>query len=125
MSEILTNLYLGDINTAENNAGKNIIIINCAKEIESTQYDYKINLFDGSNGNDFEDEIEKAVKIIDEHMTNDKILLVHCMAGVSRSATVVIYYLMKYHNFTFDSALTHVKDKRPIVNINKWFYNWQ
>ena len=43
MSEILTNLYLGDINTAENNANKDIIIINCAKEIENTRFDYKID----------------------------------------------------------------------------------
>ena len=124
MSEILTNLYLGDINTAENNANKDIIIINCAKEIENTIFDYKINLSDGKNGADFNEEIEKIVKIIDNHMQNNKIVLVHCMVGASRSASVVIYYLMKYHNFTFDNALRHVKEKRPIVNINKWFYNW-
>lgn len=57
-------------------------------------------------------------------MKNNKIVLVHCMAGASRSASVIIYYLIKYHNFSFDHALTHVKEKRPIVNINKWFYNW-
>jgi len=124
MSQILTNLYLGDINTAEQNVDKNIIIINCAIEINSTRYDYKINLYDGKNNDDFDEEIDKVVKIIDEHMNNNKIVLVHCMAGASRSASVIIYYLMKHHKFTFDGALTHVKGKRPIVNINKWFYNW-
>jgi len=46
------------------------------------------------------------------------------MAGASRSASVVIYYLMKHNNMSFIEAHNFVKNKRPIVNINKWFYKW-
>ena len=48
-------------------------------------------------------------------------VLVHCFAGVSRSASIVIAYLMRYHLMTFSQAFIHVKDKRPIINPNPGF----
>lgn len=47
--------------------------------------------------------------------------LVHCYAGISRSATIVISYLMKKHNMSFEEALSHCKKVRPIVNPNQGF----
>ena len=51
---------------------------------------------------------------------NEKIL-VHCMAGVSRSATIVIAYLMWNQKLKFEEALKKVKEKRPIVDPNEGF----
>jgi protein-tyrosine phosphatase len=49
-------------------------------------------------------------------------VLVHCHAGVSRSSTIVISYLMrKYINFSLNDALKFVKSKRPIIKPNKGF----
>lgn len=125
MSEILDNLWLGDVDVAKNNSTKDIIIVNCATELTETRFDYKIDLFDGVNElNTFNDNIEKTVDYINEKMNANKIVLVHCMAGASRSATVIIYYLMKYNKMTFSNAYNYVKQKRSIVNINKWFYKW-
>ena len=42
-------------------------------------------------------------------------VLVHCMAGVSRSATLVIAYLMKSRNVSFNEAFAIVKSKRKLV----------
>jgi len=42
--------------------------------------------------------------------------------GSSRSATVTIAYLMKYHNLRLRDALNFVKDKRDIVNLNVDFF---
>ncbi len=47
--------------------------------------------------------------------------LVHCYAGISRSASLVISYLMKYLNMTFREALTHCRKSRPQVNPNNGF----
>ena len=50
-------------------------------------------------------------------------VLVHCFAGVSRSASVVIAYLMRYHNMTYSQACAHVRDRRPWINPNPGFVN--
>ena len=49
------------------------------------------------------------------------VVLVHCFAGVSRSASTVIAYLMRYHNMTFNQAFAHVRGKRPWINPNTGF----
>ena len=38
--------------------------------------------------------------------------------GSSRSATIVVLYLMKYHKMSFNQAYTFLKNKRPVVNMN-------
>ncbi|XP_075063572.1 dual specificity protein phosphatase 26 [Mixophyes fleayi] len=41
-------------------------------------------------------------------------ILVHCAVGVSRSATLVLAYLMIYHEMTLVEAITKVKERRGI-----------
>lgn len=48
--------------------------------------------------------------------------LVHCNAGVSRSATLCIVYLMKYRNMTLLEAYAFLKSCRPIVRPNNGFW---
>ena len=49
-------------------------------------------------------------------------ILVHCQFGVSRSATIVMAFLMRYHNVTRDEAFIWVKRKRPKINPNNGFW---
>ncbi|XP_036750093.1 dual specificity protein phosphatase 26 isoform X6 [Manis pentadactyla] len=42
-------------------------------------------------------------------------ILVHCAVGVSRSATLVLAYLMLYHHLTLVEAIKKVKDHRGII----------
>jgi len=42
-----------------------------------------------------------AFDFIDTHRKNTNVL-VHCFVGVSRSATIIIGYIMKTKNFTFN-----------------------
>lgn len=45
-------------------------------------------------------------------------VLVHCQAGVSRSATIVIAYLMKHTLMTMTDAYKYVRGRRPVVSPN-------
>jgi protein-tyrosine phosphatase len=49
------------------------------------------------------------------------VVLVHCAKGVSRSATIVIMFLMRSTGMTFDEALAFVKRHRSIVEPNEGF----
>ena len=57
---------------------------------------------------------EEAYKFIDDALKKGNVL-VHCAAGISRSTTFVLVYLMKGENMTFKQALDYVKSKRSIV----------
>ncbi|XP_023968847.1 dual specificity protein phosphatase 14-like isoform X1 [Chrysemys picta bellii] len=48
--------------------------------------------------------------------------LVHCVAGVSRSASLCIAYLMKYHRLSLLDAHQWVKSRRPVVRPNVGFW---
>lgn len=48
--------------------------------------------------------------------------LVHCMAGVSRSASLVIVYLMKHCGMSLRQAYHYVKSARPIIRPNVGFW---
>ena len=48
-------------------------------------------------------------------------LLIHCMAGRSRSVTILAAYLIKIFGISDDSAIDLIKSKRSIININDGF----
>jgi atypical dual specificity phosphatase len=65
-----------------------------------------------------------AVRWISNAINEDKgTVLVHCDQGVSRSATIIIAYLLSSNeNFsTVDAALNYVKSKRSVIRPNSSF----
>lgn len=64
-----------------------------------------------------------------QEVLEKKGVLVHCAAGVSRSCTVLVAYLMKHYEWSLQDALAKVKAKRRIVNPNPGFLSqleeWQ
>lgn len=55
---------------------------------------------------------------VEEARANNKVVLVHCMAGISRSVTITIAYLMKYHRMSTQRAYQYLKDMRPAISPN-------
>jgi protein-tyrosine phosphatase len=47
---------------------------------------------------------------------------IHCMAGISRSSTLLAAYLMRRHNMTADDAIAYIRDARPQIQPNPGFY---
>ena len=59
---------------------------------------------------------EKAANVIADARKDGKNVLVHCAAGVSRSATAVMAYLMLHEDFGWADALMYLRENRPCVN---------
>ncbi|KIM48479.1 hypothetical protein M413DRAFT_62827 [Hebeloma cylindrosporum] len=68
--------------------------------------------------------IDSAIEVIDNALGSNKgrgRILVHCSAGVSRSPTVVVGYLMKKRGMSPKVALGYVVRARPQVSPNPGF----
>ena len=73
-----------------------------------------------SPGADILKHVPESVSFISNSLKNGRVL-VHCAAGVSRSASIVIAYIMIKYNYTFDVAKAFVKSKRGCVWPNGGF----
>lgn len=60
-------------------------------------------------------------EIIERVYAENGRILVHCNAGVSRSASVCIAYLMLHRKMDFTAAFSHVKSKRECIRPNDGF----
>jgi len=129
-THIIDNIYLG---SAFNASSKNTlhqykikVILNITKEISNyfpDEFIYKrYNLYD-NNKDCILEYLKKTFEDIIYHQKNTEgNILIHCFMGRSRSASVVLYYLMKTlkHNdgtpYNFDETLHLLKKKRSIIN---------
>mmetsp|Transcript_5271 Transcript_5271/g.9097 ORF Transcript_5271/g.9097 Transcript_5271/m.9097 type:complete len:259 (+) Transcript_5271:101-877(+) len=128
-------LYLGSVDAAQSvtflETHKICAVLNVALEIDSSDtmnvfsnhsisYD-EIPLEDG-NGElaqtRMREAFDRAFSFIDSH---SRPVLVHCAMGVSRSATIVIAYLMNRLHMTLTDALILVRAKRGCVYPSKGF----
>ena len=80
----------------------------------------KIGIWDNEAEN-IEPWLEPGFQFIHSHRLTKKNVLVHCQAGISRSATMVLYYLMKCFGVPLRVAFGHLREKRPSVNPNTRF----
>lgn len=59
--------------------------------------------------------------ILIEEARSNSAVLVHCLAGVSRSVTVTLAYLMHTLSLNLNDAFTLVRDRKPDVSPNFHF----
>jgi protein-tyrosine phosphatase len=128
---IVDNIYIG---SAHNAANFNLLeehniklIINMTNEITNYYpeiYIYKQFGLNDNNKDDIKKYLDTTYETIEEfnkNNTENKNILIHCFMGKSRSASIIIYYIMKKYNKTFEEALIEIKSKRGIVNPNLKF----
>ena len=129
LSQILSWLYLGsfanacDLDELKRNNIK--YILNCAVECKNENLPSDIKELHLKLVDEPEFDITKHFKqtndFINKVRTAGGNLLVHCKVGLSRSPTVIIAYLIKYYEFTADSAINFIKRKRPQIIPNQGF----
>lgn len=136
-NEMIQNfLYLGDQRLAES---KEVIqnlgithVINATKRVPNKFENDGVKYLRVYVEDDAEVKIKfhfsRAFKFIDDALFENSQgarnkVLVHCAQGVSRSATIVIMYLMKHFDWSYDLAFAFVKRHREIIDPNGGFMN--
>ncbi|CAH1788616.1 unnamed protein product [Owenia fusiformis] len=128
IAEVLPGLYLSSQDVA---ADVDILeqhdithILNVASMIENwfpDDFKYlKIEILDIPES-DISKHFPECFKFIDEALGSKGRVLVHCNAGVSRSATIVIAYIMRTERMTLQEAHSKVAGVRPCIRPNAGF----
>ena len=122
------NLYLGNaFNAADYQwlSGHDIkTIVNVTPSISNyypedfNYYDYCITDLDGSSLRPYYEQFYKTVM---ENSRKNHNLFVHCFAGKSRSAAMVLFYFRRKYKLDTESALERLKELRPCINVNESF----
>jgi len=139
-AQILSNLYLSSAEPAQNLTLLKQLHINSILNLTGYKYNsnslrYKPNYppeitvlhikiadeMDTKICDYFDEALCFIHNIIGNNNSSNRIL-VHCEAGISRSATIVIAYLMKYHHKSLKSAYNFVKQCKSNVGPNKNFF---
>ena len=59
------------------------------------------------------DDLTRAVDFIHERITNNEPVMVHCLAGLGRTGTILACYLIKYQKLSADDSIQKVRKSRP------------
>jgi protein-tyrosine phosphatase len=137
ISSVISDLYIGNIDSLDPNILRkhNIsAIISILSPETPTVYPHGINVIrisiDDSEHENIDSWLELTYQFIHSHLKSKKKVLVHCYAGISRSATVVLYYLMKTFKVPLSTAFGYLRSRRYIINPNPGFirtlskYSW-
>ena len=126
-SYIIDNIYLGSAYNAADYCwlkdNQINIIVNVTRSISNyypEEFTYHHFAADDLDEGSLQDYYQDFCKLVNEADPDQKIL-VHCYAGRSRSAALVLYYLIREHNYSLEDALVYLKSKRPLVNLNQKF----
>ncbi|XP_016980253.2 dual specificity protein phosphatase 18 [Drosophila rhopaloa] len=103
-------------------------VINVAPELPDTPLPsqknplyLRINAQDRSEV-DLSKYFDEVADLIEEVRLSGGCSLIHCVAGVSRSASLCLAYLMKHARMSLREAYKHVQSIRPQVRPNSGFF---
>ena len=125
-NQIIPRLWLGNFASSQDTnfiKQNNItVIINCTKDLKFLKhpgiYKYRVPVHDNLEKDEIISMISwiaKILPIIDFHYQKNKVILIHCAAGMQRSAIVMLSYLYVYQTNDAGLALHLIKSRRPIA----------
>jgi len=130
MTEIIPHLWLGDATMAKSIPfiQDNIdLVINCSNDLpfyceqipSRPIRTYRVPIDDDLTEQSIEsmrDHLPRVTALIYRALfEKHQRVLVHCYAGIQRSATVIAAYLMRYHELPLTDVIVLLKSKRIIV----------
>ncbi|KAB1260111.1 Dual specificity protein phosphatase 1 [Camelus dromedarius] len=123
--EILPFLYLGSAYHASRKDMLDALGItalinvsaNCPNHFEG-HYQYKSIPVEDNHKADISSWFNEAIDFIDSIKNAGGRVFVHCQAGISRSATICLAYLMRTNRVKLDEAFEFVKQRRSIISPN-------
>ena len=135
--EITPNLFLGNMWSTDPNVlnqhGIEVVLNVSREETDVNKGRYKLHshlvlkIDDNASASQkmLSEIIPKSMRYLDQFLhesaPKQRRVLIHCVAGVSRSSTIVCAWLMKNYGMTRDKALTFMKSRRSVVHPNDGF----
>jgi len=125
-SQITPFLFLGNLKDASDNEGLRRLGIDHVLNVTATAAGYKTapdirykQLIASDNGyQNLKQYFDEAFEFIDSARLGGGAVLIHCQAGVSRSPTIAVAYLIKHSPMTMVEAYKFVKSRRSIISPN-------
>lgn len=134
-NEILPGLWLGDAHASQdadffqrNNIGA---VLNATKDlpikfnVEWMRIPVDDNLKQEEINNMCAYLPHAASMIYKNYMLDQKSILVHCAAGMQRSATIIAYFLHSYLGYSMQDAMALIVSKRPVAFFGGKFINFR
>lgn len=128
LHQIIPNLYLGGIQAGWNPFILEAYNIQAVLQILPTEppstvehIDRLVVPIEDDSGENIKYIFNQSFYWIESQLNANRKVLVHCFAGVSRSATIVIAYLMRKFSWEYEKALEYVQEKRKCIDPNIGF----
>ncbi|CAD8082978.1 unnamed protein product [Paramecium sonneborni] len=118
-------IYLGNIDAAQDSQLLNQFKIGAVLQILDqsvpVQGAYKLWIM-AEDSEDFplHKYFDQCIRFI-ENQSKKTNVLIHCYAGISRSAAIVAAYIMQKYNWSVNQSILHIQNKRRIVSPNSGF----
>ena len=128
VDQIINNVYIGDFASACNKQELlklgithivTVIVGVDAMYPESFKY-LTVSVCDQQQA-DIYKYFDDCSDFIHEAITNGGMVYVHCMCGISRSATIIAAYLINKHQYNDVAAIEKIRECRQCINPNEGF----
>ncbi len=137
VSHVAPNLWVGNASIAGHkpffdkyNIGA---VVNCTPDVpthfkaQGVKY-MRLDLDDSSSSKDQQKMyafLPRAVAFIRDQIRQGRNVLVHCHAGIQRSATVAVAYLASTYGMSLQEAADAIHSRRPVVFYGNKQFNFQ
>lgn len=127
VSDVTGMLYMGGIESLKsiNKYGIEVVFsITPTYQLPSDILQYNYCIDDSSDletREKMQTMLQSAVDLLYLHLASGNKVLVHCQAGISRSATLIAAYFVKHQKMTFADSLIHLKQIRKCAFPNSGF----